>query len=608
MINNSNKVFNPDYRWMPNLPEDAMLKNPIVGIPEHLKEDNELTEFFKLSSPGYSPAFGIKYIMNVNLLDHQLSMMLAMLKFKFPMLLLSRGAGKTMMLAIYAVYHAVMFPGTRIILVSASFRQAKLIFNEIKTIYDNAPILRQLSNHEPRIGNDSCKYQVCNSTITALPLGKGDKIRGERGHVILADEFDSIDPEIFDTVIRGFGATQSDPWQKSKDTFVNKDEGVKSGSPVSEGNKIILAGTAGYTNGTFYRHYKHYKAIIANKLIGSADSFQDILGQDVKKYDLDFRDYCIIRYKWTDLPRGMMDEKLIQGAMATMPRQIFDMEYNAEFGDDSLGFFKAKDIREATSSGDGGFEVRSQGVIGRRYVMGVDPARTTDRFSISIVESGNPSKIVYHWTCQGEKFSHSAAKIRQLMRDFNIVGINMDAGGGGYAVEELLNVTKTPEGSEIRKEDEKVILRIDQDRVHGLDEDQCIRILNLQNFTSNWIEEANTSLQKNIEDRSLMFPKTYVDSGAASLEDVVFEVSEMKKELLSIGITYTKSGKKSFDLKPGDSRKDDNVKHKDRYSSLLLSNHMASNLEDMLLYGPARAAKAYNDDDTLGGWTEEFGN
>jgi hypothetical protein len=607
-MDNEGKIFKPDYSWMPNIPEDNLLRNPIIGIPEHLKESDELTEFLKLSAPTYSPAFGIKYIMNVKLLDHQLSMILAMLRFKFPMLLLSRGAGKTMMLAIYAVYHAVMFPGTRIILVSASFRQAKLIFNEIKAIYDKAPILRQLANYEPRIGNDSCRFQVCGSTITALPLGKGDKIRGERGHVILADEFDSIDPEIFDTVIRGFGATQSDPWQKAKDAFVTPEDENRVAGAVSEGNKIILAGTAGYTNGTFYRHYKHYSAIIANKLLGSADSFKDVLGQDIEKYDVDFRDYCIVRYKWTDLPKGMMDDKLIEGAKATMPRQIFDMEYNATFGDDSLGFFKAKDIREATSSGDGGFEVSSKGLAGRRYVMGVDPARTTDRFSISVVEAGNPTKVVYHWTCQGEKFSHSASKIRQLMRDFNIVGINMDAGGGGYAVEELLNVTKTPEGLEIRKEDEKVILRIDEDTIHGLDPEKCDRILNLQNFTSAWIEEANASLQKNIEDRSLMFPKTYVESGSASLEDIVFEISEMKKELLSIGITYTKSGKKSFDLKPGDSRKDDSVKHKDRYSSLLLSNHMSNNLDDMLLYGPARAAKAYNDDDTLGGWVEEFGN
>lgn len=601
MKKKKNNVFNPDYHWMPNLPEDAMMKNPLIGIPKELKEKNELTEFFKLGSPHYSPAFGIKYIMNINLLHHQMSIVLAMLKYKFPMLLLSRGAGKTMMLAIYAVYHAMMHPNTRIILVSASFRQAKLIFSEIKRIYDKAPILQAISDHEPRMGNDSCKYSVCGSSITALPLGNGDKIRGERGHVILADEFDSIDPEIFDTVIRGFGATQSDPWQKAKEAFVNADEEEERGD-VSTGNKIILAGTAGYTNGTFYRHYKHYTGIIANKLSGDAENFKDVLGEEAKKYDVDFRDYCIIKYKWTDLPKGMMDAKLIEGAKATMPRHIFDMEYNAVFGDDSLGFFKAKDIREATSSGDGGFEVKTRGTPSKQYVMGVDPARTTDRFSVSIVEAGKPSKVVYHWTCQNQKFSFAAAKIRQLMRDFNVVGINMDSGGGGYAIEELLNVNKTPDGIEIMKEGEPVIVKIDEPRNPSLNEDKIARILNLQNFTSQWLEDSNSLLQKNIEDRSLMFPKTYVESGHASLEDVVHEISELKKELLSIGVTYTRTGKKSFDLKPGDP-KDDGAKHKDRYSSLLLSNQMANNIEEMLLYGPAKAKKAY--DEFQGGWLED---
>jgi len=602
MKKKKNDVFNPDYGWMPNIPQDAMMKNPLVGIPSDMKEKDELTEFFKMCSPQYAPAFGIKYIMNINLLHHQMSIILAMLKYKFPMLLLSRGAGKTMMLAIYSVYHAMMHPHTRIILVSASFRQAKLIFNEIKRIYDKAPILQAISDYEPRMGNDSCRYGVMGSTITALPLGNGDKIRGERGHVILADEFDSIDPEIFDTVIRGFGATQSDPWQKAKDAFVEADKEEERGN-VSTGNKIILAGTAGYTNGTFYKHYKHYTGIINNKLAGDAENFKDVLGEEAQKYDVDFRDYCIIKYAWTDLPKGMMDAKLIEGAKATMPRHIFDMEYNAIFGDDSLGFFKAKDIREATSTGDGGFEVKTRGTPNRQYVMGVDPARTTDRFSISIVEAGRPSKVVYHWTCQNQKFAFAAAKIRQLMRDFNIVGINMDSGGGGYAIEELLNVTKTPDGIEIRKDGEPLIVKIDEPRSPHMDEQKVVRILNQQNFTSQWLEDANSLLQKNIEDRTLMFPKTYVESGHASLEDVVHEVSELKRELLSIGVTYTRTGKKSFDLKPGDP-KDDNAKHKDRYSSLLLSNMMASNLEDMLLFGPARAKKAY--DDFEGGWLEDL--
>jgi len=545
--------------------------------------------------------------MNVNLLEHQLGMLLAMLKFKFPMLLLSRGAGKTMMLAIYSIYHAVMFPNTRIILVSASFRQSKLIFAEIIRIYKKSPILSLISDHEPRVGNDTCRYSVCGSTITALPLGpNGDKIRGERGHVIIADEFDSIDPEIFNKVIRGFGATFSDPYEKSRDIAKGKDEKneqeqEEGPQKISQGNKIILAGTAGYTNGPFYQQYKHYSAIIANRLQGNANSFSDILGSE-HEYDVDYKDYCIIKYRYDELKEGIMDRKLIDAARATMPKHIFDMEYNAQFADDSAGFFKAKDIKEATANSLDGFQIVTKGRQDRHYILGIDPARTIDRFSISVVEIGQPNKIVYHWTCQNKKYSYAAVKIRGLMRDFNVIGINMDSGGGGMAVEELLNVDKSPDGLDIKKANEPKILRIDsEDR-----DESAIKILNLQSFTSNWIEEANSLLQKNIEDKKIMFPRPTCDYMSEKSDDCIYEIAELKKELLSITVTYTSSGRKHFDLKPQNSKTDDSVKHKDRYSSLLLSNYMASKYEDMTMSANDLAKRAYDKEDTIGGWADEF--
>lgn len=597
--------FKPDYEWMDDLPPAGKLINPLKDIPDQLREDNELTEFYKLSNPFYSPVFGIKYIMNINLLDHQLSMIMALLKFKFPLLLLSRGAGKTMMLAIYAVYHAIMFPNTRIILVSASFRQSKLIFAEIKRIYDKAPILRFMSDHEPKIGTDTCRYSACGSTITALPLGNGEKIRGERGHVIMADEFDSIDAEIFNKVIRGFGATQSDPYQKAKELAQQKDEDKKNDNNeyISTGNKIILAGTAGYTNGPFYHQYKHYAAIIANRLRGKANEFSEILGSE-DEYDVDFRDYCIIKYKYDQLPEGMMDSKLIQAAKATMPKHIFDMEYNAEFADDSAGFFKARDVREATANSIDGFQVKVKGRPDRNYVLGIDPARTIDRFSINVIEIGQPNKVVYHWTCQNKKYSFAASKIRELMRDFNVIGINMDSGGGGMAIEELLNIEGTHDGNEIKLANEPRILRIEDDSK----DDNAIRILNMQAFNSNWIEEANSLLQKNIEDKKLMFPRPSCDYTSEEFEDSVYEIGELKKELLSITVTYTTTGKKHFNLKPLNSKTDDSVKHKDRYSSLLLSNYMASKHEEMTLNDQILARREYNNEENMGGWAEEFGD
>ena len=132
-------VFLPMYDHYRNLPPITTLFNPICDISGRLKEDHELVEFWKLGNEFYSPEFGIKYLLNINLYPFQMAAVRAILGHKFPMILFTRGGSKTFMLAIYAIYHAIMFPNARIVLVSASFRQSKLIFSEITKIYESSP-------------------------------------------------------------------------------------------------------------------------------------------------------------------------------------------------------------------------------------------------------------------------------------------------------------------------------------------------------------------------------------------------------------------------------------------------------------------------------------
>lgn len=600
------QVFDPDYDWMKGLPNKRDLINPLLDVREDEREADELTEFYKLCNPFYSPAFGIKYLMGVKLFPFQMSMIQAMLRHKFPLLLLTRGGGKTYILATYALYHAIMFPYTRIILVSASFRQSRLIFQEMEKMVKRWPLLQQLLDREPVHNQDHWKMEICGSTITALPMGDGAKIRGERGHVIIADEFNSIPIEIFDVVVRGFAATQLDPWEKVKARVTGSEPQDSKLQEVNSGNKIVLAGTAGYVGETLHNVYSHYTKIIANRVRGSTDEHKDIFDPDEVKqgYEVDCSNYCIVRYPWQMIPRGMMEKEVIEAARVQMPEQLFNMEYNTKFGDDSMGFFKAKQIREATAVPPNGFSVLKVGKPNRQYVMGIDPAKQIDRFAVTIVERGNPHKLVYCWTAQKTKYSECAAHVRELCRRFNVVGICMDAGGGGLAVEEMLNMEKTEDGTRIRKPEEAKFVRFDSDKEEDKD---GIPILHLQNFSSNWLDESNTLLQKNIEDRSTMFPSPISESALDDeAEDILYEVAELKKELASITIVYTKTGKKSFDLKPPDERKEEGVKHKDRYSSFLLCNYMAMRLEDINYDEQEAIRRKYHDDDTTGGWAEDF--
>jgi hypothetical protein len=616
-----NVVFkDTSYNHYLSLPRPDDLFNPLMDVDPRHREDNEMIEFYKLSNQLFSPEFGASYILNCPLYPFQMSALRAVLNHKFPMLLFSRGGGKTFMLALIAVYYAVMFPDSRIILISGTFRQAKLIFREIIRIYRNAALLRSIADKEPVIGNDNCNFYVHGSSIIGLPLGAGDKIRGERGHIILVDEFDSISKEVFDVVIRGFGATQADPWEKTrsillrlkklKSTTDKASSEISSIVPVidsaSSGNKIVISGTAGHKIGPFYKLYSHYLKIIGNKIQGSLSQYQHVFDNEDEidpRISVDFEQYCIISYKYRDLPVGMMDTQMIHNARATMSKMYFSMEYECEFADDTTGFFKYRDIYKATAKHPNAWYVTTSGDAMKQYVMGVDPARTIDRFAIIVIQIGPPHKIVYAWSSKKQRYDFSVTRMWALMKIFNIVGIGLDTGGGGLTVKDMLEEPKDPT--------EKPIIAYDVKEAKANDR----KILYPFNWNPVWIEEANVLLQKNLESGQILFPAENLTGVVKNktefktLDAATDEINKLKRELVSIEVSYSSSGTKKFNLKPPNIKSEpgESITHKDRYSALLLANYVASKIGKIEPVDPLEEArKGYEDPGSLGGWFHEF--
>jgi hypothetical protein len=143
-----------------------------------------------------------------------------------------------------------------------------------------------------------------------------------------------------------------------------------------------------------------------------------------------------------------------------------------------------------------------------------------------------------------------------------------------------------------------------------------LRNLYMFAFNSLWLDDANSLLQKNIEDRIVMFPQTQADDTSFGdgtgnferLDDVAYEILELKKELVSIEVTYSKTGKKQFNLAPPDPKKDMDgvVKHKDRYSALLLANYVASRFEKINYDELDHARKTFYRTIECGGWAEDL--
>ena len=619
------KLKNINEAWL-NLDQidDKDLFNP-MSLVKMSGDDFHYRLLWLMTRPEYF-SFLCKQILNINILPSQALFLCEMWNRKFPMLIASRGFGKSFMLSLYSILRALILAERKVVVVGAAFRQSKVLFEYMETIWNNAPILRSMcdANSGPRRDIDRCVMRINKSRVTCLPLGDGQKIRGQRANDIISDEFASIPRDIFETVVAGFAAVSSDPIENVKkvaakkraeelglDLFKEDENIIKKND-----NQIILSGTAYYDFNHFAEYWKKWKSIIQSQ--GRKSRLRDIFGEDPPK-DFNWKDYSIIRVPYELLPEGFMDASQVARSKATVHAGIYQMEFGACFTRDSQGFFKRtliescvvddkyKDRPAIKDSQDNPicFQSQLRGDLKKKYVFGVDPASEVDNFSIVVIElNGDHRRIVHVWTTNREQhkervksgysnesdfYAYCAKKIRDLMKIFPCVHIAMDAGGGGIAVMESLH-----DNDKIREGEHPIWEVIDENKEKDTDYNRGLHILEMCQFSRyDWLAEANHGMRKDFEDRILLFPMfDTLSLDISSIEDdmkgrsydtleqCVMEIEDLKDELAMIQITQTATGRDKWDTPEtviGTGKK--GKLRKDRYSSLLMANMAARRID-----------------------------
>lgn len=581
--------------------------------------------------------FACKHIFNKKLPPFQLALLRELWTRPFPMLIGSRGMGKSFLLALYAMIKALLHQGTKIIVVGAAFRQAKVIFDYCQEIWENAPVLRDIvgtdKRNGPRRDVDRCSLRMGDSIIVCIPLGDGSKIRGQRANIIIADEFASIPVDIFETVVRGFAAVSNSPIEKLrlearkqaiKDLGKWSDAQAELDQATLASNQTIISGTAYYAFNHFCMYWQRYKAIVESK--GDKKKLEEIFNGEIPDR-FNHRDYSVIRVPVWMLPPGFMDEKQIAQAKATIHVGIYHMEYGAIFALDSNGFYKRSLIESATvgkpgiiidhpSCGSVWFCAVLKGDPRRRYVMAVDPASEGDNLAIKILEVWpDHRRIVFGWTTNRKRFKavaragltdqqdyygYAARKIRDLHKVFPCDRIAMDSQGGGIAIMEALQ-----DPDKLRPGERPFLPTIDPDDPKDTDGLAGEHIIEVISFASaEWVSYANHGLRKDLEDKALLFPafdpaqialaieedkatgRIKVDMEGSveklydTLEDCVMEIEECKNELTTI--VHTQTGISLRDRWDTPETKEAGGKkgrlRKDRYSALLMANAVARKL------------------------------
>lgn len=514
----------------------------------------------------------------------------------------------------------------------------------MRTLWENSPILRDIAGkgetQGPRQSQDRFEFRIGTSVATFIPIGDGSKIRGLRANYVIADEFGSINPEVFDIVVRGFASVASTPMQKIKERARIKrlkklgiwnsslEENAKK---RDKKNQIIYSGTPTFYFNHFYKYFKKWETIIKSK--GDKKVLDELFGEDKELREaFNWQDYAIIRIPYNYIPEGMMATEMIAQAKANLPTSHFLLEYGACFVSDSDGFYRRSIIEAATTNKpilvNGKpvqFSILRQGLADKKYVIGIDPAADADNAAIVLLELyADHRRIVHCWTTNRKRYnqlkkkmlerdielgddyySYIAKKIRQLMSLFPTEKIVMDQHGGGRSIAEALAAKKNiPDG------EYPIFEEINLDDPKPSDVEEGLHILRLIAPNADLNSDANHGMLKDIQEKVLLFPLFDTIELAKSIEidninsfdtdtyeDLLMEIEELKTEMTLIVPTSTPTGKEHFDTP---AVKSEGMKRgtlrKDRFSALLYANYYARNKDKtdimQIKYVPLGGTKA----------------
>lgn len=373
---NQKKIFEDAWLNLGDISKIILPNNPMIHRIKKDIENPDLHLLRLLRNPKYLGST-CKLLFNIELHPIQIAILQEFWNRPFPMYIASRGWGKSFLLALYSVLRCMFYPGTKIVIVGAAFRQSKIIFEYMETIWRGSSILRSIFNGNddgPRRDVDRCTIRLGDSWTIAVPMGDGSKIRGLRAHIIIADEFASISPDIYETVVSGFAAVSASPIQNVKE-HAKKAAMSEAGLWNEElealdtkmGNQAIISGTADYSFKHFASYWRRYKAIIESK--GDVRKLEDLFKGEVPS-NFNWKDYSIIRIPYELIPKGFMDDKQVSRAKATIHTGIYNMEYAACFTADSDGFFKRSLIENCVVNDSNPVVINNKPIIFDPIVMG----------------------------------------------------------------------------------------------------------------------------------------------------------------------------------------------------------------------------------------------
>jgi len=567
-----------------------------------------LAKFFK-SNLGLT----LKMLVGVDLLPFQEIMLRAMFAADNSLFVLGRGLGKSYLISLFCILYPIFYPGSQIVLISANFRASRRIleFADRAVHSKRAHLIETSFGNDLRKGNDVFSWTLDNgSKIFALPLSKGDGLRGQRASCTIVDEGLLISKEIQESIIRPF-LTAKQNYQEEKEIRAAEDYLIKKGVLTEKDrlsfprNKYQVFSSASYQFEYLYEMFQSYKSEIIKSSIPEQDPPR----------------FFVWRMGYEALPKdSFIDTTQIQAAAANggAATDYFRKEYQAIFTDVGNGYFNVKRLAECTVRVNEEPTVQVRGNKDYQYILTIDSAmsasKDSDFFAMGVyLLAPQERKIfqVHSYAKNGGDLKHHYEYLTYLLTHFNIVFIAYDATGPeflhGYNESTIAKQRNLKLGFLTANfEDDNYLeqIALAKREYNTLTRNYTYGI----KFNTYSVRQMNEYLQAQIEARKVWFGSRICANEVAFNRAIEFQlpfefkdnfdkpytigefledqddwIDETKKELSLIEVTTSSLGSLRFDLPQSLQRNSSvNRPRKDLYTCILMANYASKFYFDML--------------------------
>lgn len=189
------------------------------------------------------------FIPNLKLRWFQKILLWAMANYDAFYFVAARSLGKTYLVALFSVYRCILYPGTKIVTTSYTFKQGKEVILKITDDFmHKSPLIRNEISKTSISQNDCAVYFKNGSWIRVVVAAESS--RGARSNILIIDESRLVDQKIVDTILRPMNGTTRQPGFLKKPEYQH----------LKEMNKEMYMSSAYFAASEMFEKVKSYMA------------------------------------------------------------------------------------------------------------------------------------------------------------------------------------------------------------------------------------------------------------------------------------------------------------------------------------------------------------